>query len=147
MGRMIEGNPTLIDSLVHVVCAHEDHVSDSAGLSGRTPSNLWPSLATVQISRPRNYLNQIFANVIMGWAAAGVLKNLALSPTAREQILKVKMVTGKNGGGGGSTTTTSVETCLCQMQHSPDWLEKIKSEAALVRLGIERGQQQDFFAK
>mmetsp|Transcript_29832 Transcript_29832/g.45471 ORF Transcript_29832/g.45471 Transcript_29832/m.45471 type:complete len:420 (-) Transcript_29832:87-1346(-) len=51
---------------------------------------------------------------IVSWAATGVLKNLALEPTARILI------------GDGETLK-----CICRLAHSPDWLEENKGKGAL----------------
>ena len=52
---------------------------------------------------------------IVAWAAAGALKNLALSPEARPMI------------------EPFIE-CLCRLAHSPDWLEENKGQGALHHL-------------
>jgi hypothetical protein len=52
------------------------------------------------------------------WAAAGVLKNLAISERAAEPILEHEQA----------------RECLCRMARSGDWLESSKASAALTYL-------------
>jgi hypothetical protein len=55
------------------------------------------------------------------WAAAGALKNLALSPAGKSAILQ-------------SSNNNRALQCLCRLQHSADWLEENKGEGALHHL-------------
>ena len=69
----------------------------------------WPATATV--FPPNNVPS------IIPWAAAGALKNLALSSETHTQL------------------PPTAARCLCALSASPDWLESSKSQAALVHLG------------
>ena len=55
------------------------------------------------------------AAAVGAWAAAGALKNLALSPQTAETILHAPRAAA----------------CLCALARSPDWLEHSKARAAL----------------
>ena len=57
---------------------------------------------------------------IAAWAAAGALKNLALSTSIRPQIM-----------------ASGAAVALCSLASSPCWLESSKSQAALQHLGID----------
>ena len=74
--------------------------------NNNTNEQPWPSTANVQ--------NRDKASVVP-WAAAGALKNLALSEGAVFDILMHK----------------DTARCLCRLKKSSDWLESSKSSAAL----------------
>ena len=95
--------PRLVEALVAYAC--EGPVGPYDPPSG-TP---WPSRASVD---SRN------APSVVPWAAAGALKNLALSEAAAEQIMH---------------TPRSAE-CLCRLSRSGDWLESHKARSALYHL-------------
>lgn len=57
------------------------------------------------------------AETILAWAAAGVLKNLALEPDAKARYVSPQNVT--------------LTACLCRLAHSSDWLEENKGQGVL----------------
>lgn len=97
--RHIAAQPGLIDAVVAYAC--DGPVPEFDG--GQAP---WPSKANVE-SRDRPS--------IVPWAAAGLLKNLALSDVTAEALL----------------THKDVAPCLCALARSRDSLERSKSSAAL----------------
>ena len=96
-----------VDGLLAALSAHVcSWTGDVAKRGKRLP---WPATATVAIADN--------APSIIPWAAAGALKNLALS---RETLAQLP---------------SSTVACLCALSASPDWLESSKSQAALLHLG------------
>ena len=84
-----------------------------AALAGETPprGRVLPSVAT---------RSDRLAPGIAAWAAAGALKNLALSTSIRPQIM-----------------ASGAAVALCSLASSPCWLESSKSQAALQHVGID----------
>ena len=72
-------------------------------------ASAWPSQARVA---------DRLKSGITAWAAAGLVKNLALSIPVQQEL-------------------HGAIPCLCQLSHSPDWLENSKSAAALQHLGVD----------
>lgn len=97
--RRIAHQPVLIEALVRYVCEGPVGPTDGGGAP-------WPSKATVS---SRN------APSTVPWAAAGLLKNLALSEAAAERVLR----------------STDAGACLCRLSRSRDWIESSKANAAL----------------
>lgn len=104
----ISAFPGLVAAAVKYGCEGPVPPEDD-GVPGGVP---WPSKATAA-SRD--------APSVVPWAAAGLLKNLALSPGAAEALLL-------------SDTGPEALACLCKLAASRDWLEKSKAEAALYYL-------------
>ena len=109
--QQIAAYPNLLQTLVKWVCRGpiDQMPSDTYGWPGE--AQLWKDLtfnaASLHLQSPS----------IVPWAAAGVLKNLLLSPTTavREQVQSL----------------SHLHQCLCEMKWSPDWLEHGKASAAL----------------
>lgn len=97
--RRIAAQPGLVDSLVRYACEGPVPKVDGGGAP-------WPSKADVD-SRDRPS--------VVPWAAAGALKNLALSTASAQPILNSRDAAG----------------CLCRLSRSGDWLESSKASAAL----------------
>ena len=115
---------------------------DSGGGSGGGSGGVWPSQARVS-SRD--------APSVVPWAAAGALKNLALSPAVAANLLAplpfdraAHVASHLNAAAVDDGAPTSAPTaaplpsraetlhrCLCRLSTSPDWLERSKSTAAL----------------
>ena len=95
--------PRLLEALVAYAC------EGPAGPHDPPVGEPWPSKAAVD-SRA--------ASSVVPWAAAGALKNLALSEEVAERLLQ----------------TPRAAECLCRLARSRDWLESSKAQAALYHL-------------
>jgi len=73
----------------------------------------WPSRAEITYD---GIFDEKFPTIVY-WAAAGVLRNLVISPESHEKI-------------------KPAVKCFCNLSNSPDWLEQGKAEETLYRLGV-----------
>lgn len=109
--RRMAMQPDLVNALVQYACEGPVGPADGGGAP-------WPSKANVE-SR--------YASSIVPWAAAGALKNLAISSVASDGLL----------------TTQNAPRCLCALAHSRDWLEASKAKAALYFLEPRAADRSD----
>ena len=96
------------DCLVAAIAAHP-RLLQAAEEKLCIEASAWPSQARVA---------DRLKSGITAWAAAGLVKNLALSIPVQQEL-------------------HGAIPCLCQLSHSPDWLENSKSAAALQHLGVD----------
>jgi hypothetical protein len=105
-------NKELVEELIERVCR---------GPSETRQGDAMPGDSTIRNGE------HLQAESIVTWAAAGALRNLALSAKARQYLLHhVEQY----------DDVVPLTLCLCELTTSEDWLEKLKAEDALFHLGV-----------